>query len=199
MRLLAILIGMSLFADLHLKDATDLQQIMWSCYWGAIAVASGMLIVSERLVAWGTVFFAGLGVPAWILGQVLDFHLEVTSVLIHTLPLVAGLLYLRRMSALPVHTYLGAWSLYVVPFLLSWAFTSPKQMINLSHWRRSAVPSLPFNVWQFYVLLMPLTLSTILLADWLINRWLMRRESARAGLVVAAGDPQRTTPSQRRA
>ena len=188
MWLLAILIGMSLLADLHLKDAADLQQIMWSCYWGAIAVASGMLIASERLVAWGTVFFAGLGVPAWILGQALDFRLEVTSVLIHTLPLVAGLLYLRSRSALPAHTFLGAWSLYVIPFLLSWSFTSPKEMINLSHWHRSAMPSLPFNVWQFYVLLMPLTLLTILLADWLINRWLTRRASARMRLVRAAGD-----------
>jgi hypothetical protein len=188
MRLLALLIVVSLLADLHLKDATDLQQIMWSCYWGAIAVASGLLLASERLVAWGTVFFAGLGVPAWILGQFLDFHLEVTSVLIHILPFLAGLLYLRRTSALPAHTFLGAWSLYLVPFLLSWSFTSPAEMINLSHWHRSAMPSLPFNVWQFYGLLMPLTLFTILLADRLINRWLTRRASARLRLIRAAGD-----------
>ena len=188
MRLLALLIVVSLLADLHLKDATDLQQIMWSCYWGAIAVASGLLLASERLVAWGTVFFAGLGVPAWILGQFLDFPLEVTSVLIHMLPFLAGLLYLRRTSVLPPHTFLGAWSLYLVPFLLSWSFTSPAEMINLSHWHRSAMPSLPFNVWQFYGLLMPLTLFTILLADRLINRWLTRRASARLRLILAAGD-----------
>ncbi|HUY80611.1 MAG TPA: hypothetical protein VMU92_02705 [Acidobacteriaceae bacterium] len=184
---MAILIFVCLIADLRLKNAADLQQVLWSCYWGAIVIASGILAASERLVAWGTVFFAGLGVPAWLLGLVLDFHLEVTSVLIHTLPFVAGLIYIRKMSALPAHSALGAWSLYIVPFIFSWKLTNPDAMINLSHWNRSAVPSLPIHVWQFYLLLIPISFLTILLAVWFINRWLARRAAAHARPVMAAG------------
>lgn len=187
-RAFGLLIFLALLIDLLLKDAADLQQIMWSCYWGAIAIASGMLLVSERLVAWGTVFFAGLGLPAWLLGLAFAPRTGVTSILMHTLPLVAGLIYIRTMPALPPRSVLAAWALYAIPFLLSWTLTSPREMINLSHWRRSAMPSLPFSTWQFYLLMLPLSLFSILLASWLINRWLLRRDLARLRLVIAEGD-----------
>lgn len=192
MLVFAVLIFTSLFADLCLKSAADRQQVMWSCYWGAVAVASGILIASDRLVAWGTVFFAGLGLPAWLLGFIFSTRVEATSVLIHTLPLIAGLIYIRSLPALPAWSALGAWLLYVVPFTLSWDITSPGQMINLSHWSRSAMPFLPFQPWQFYMIILPLSLVTVLLADWLISFWLAHRAASRAHAGMRTVGPQPT-------
>ncbi len=178
-RMLASIVILSLLADLLLKDSPDMQQVMGACYWASASVTVGIFLKSNMLVSWGVVFFEALGLPAWLLGVILYNQVEITSVLIHTIPLIAGLYYILGMTHLPKYSALGAWLLYVVPFGLAWRFCTPDAMINLSHWSRWPLPDVLPHAWQFYVLLMAVSAVMSAAAASLTNRVLVRRASAR--------------------
>ncbi len=182
-RVLALLLVGSLAADVLLKDVGDMQQLMWACYWASACVVAGVFLRSDALVSWGVVFFAGLGLPAWLVGVAIYRDVEVTSVLMHTVPLLAGLYYMSGMTVMPRYSYVGAWLLYVVPFGLSWRFCSAEAMINLSHWvQRPLRHTLPNNT-AFYSVLLVLSAGMVLAAYAAIQHVLQRRSEA----VAAAG------------
>ena len=141
----------SLLADVLLKSPANRQEIMWACYWASGALAVGMLIGSESLVSGAVIFFAGLGVPAWMISILIDGQTQTTSVLIHVVPLLAGLYFVSRLAVLPRYSAAFAWLLFGIPFALSWHFCDPASMINLSHWARWPIPQLVPHPWQFYV------------------------------------------------
>jgi hypothetical protein len=174
-RVLAWMVLLSLSADLLLKSSADMQEVMWACYWASVSVTAGIFLNSDKLVSWGVVFFAGLGLPAWLLGILIYGQVEITSVLIHTIPLIAGLYYMSGMTALPKHSAVGAWLLYSAPFVLAWRFCDPDAMINLSHWARSPLPSVLPHVWQFYVALMTVSAVMVTAAASMMNYILVRR------------------------
>jgi len=124
---------------------------MWACYWASGALAMGMLIGSESLVSGAVIFFAGLGLPAWIVSILIDGQTEATSVIIHVVPLLAGLYFVSRLAVLPKHSAVLAWLLFGIPFALSWVLCDPAAMINLSHWTRWPIPQVVPHPWQFYV------------------------------------------------
>lgn len=182
-RVLALFLVGSLAADVLLKDVGDMQQLMWACYWASACVVAGVFLRSDALVSWGVIFFAGLGLPAWLVGVAIYREVEVTSVLMHTVPLLAGLYYMSGMTVMPRYSYAGAWLLYVVPFGLSWRFCSAEAMINLSHWvQRPLRHTLPNNT-AFYSVLLLLSAGMVLAAYAAIQHVLMRRSEA----VAAAG------------
>lgn len=174
-QVLAGAILLSLAVDLLLKQPLDLQQAFWACYWASVVVAAGILFRSHWLVSSGLVFFAGLGTPAWIVGRLAQNQVDPTSVLIHTLPLAAAVLYVCRRPALSAYSALGAWSLYVIPLGFARLFTAPGENINLSQsvWPplEPVVPSL----WQFHAILLASSAITITLAAHGINRLMARR------------------------
>lgn len=161
-----------------LKEPFDWQQMLWSCYWGAAAVAAGIFFGSQRVVSTGLVFFVGLGTPAWIIGRFVQPQLDPTSVLIHTLPLAAAALYVRPMTSLPAYSALGAWGFYLVPLILAKIFTLPAENVNLSQsvWPplESAVPTL----WHFHALLLGSSAVTITFAAHGIQRLMARNAAA---------------------
>ena len=185
-RVLALLLVGSLAADVLLKDVGDMQQLMWACYWASACVVIGIFFRNDALVSWGVIFFAGLGLPAWLVGVAMYREVEVTSVLMHTIPLLAGLYYMSGMTAMPRYSYVGAWLLYVVPFGLSWRFCSAEAMINLSHWvQRPLRHTLPSNT-AFYSVLLVLSAVMVLAAYAAMQYVLMRRGNATVAAISAA-------------
>jgi hypothetical protein len=160
-RVLGCIVLASLVADVLLKSPANRQEIMWACYWASGALAMGMLIGSENLVSGAVIFFAGLGLPAWIISILIDGQTEATSVLIHVVPLLAGLHFVSRLAVLPKHSAAFAWLLFGIPFALSWHFCDPAAMINLSHWTRWPIPQLVPHPWQFYIALLLLSVALV--------------------------------------
>ncbi len=187
-RVLALLLVGSLAADVLLKDVGDMQQLMWACYWASACVVAGVFFRSDALVSWGVIFFAGLGLPAWLVGVAIYRDVQLTSVLMHTVPLLAGLYYMSGMTAMPRYSYVGAWLLYVVPFGLSWRFCSAEAMINLSHWvQRPLRHTLPSNA-AFYSVLLVLSAVMVLAAYAAMQYVLLRRSDLTAAALPAAAE-----------
>lgn len=174
-RILAGVVCLTLLFDLLLKSSADLQQAMWACYWASGAILVGVVSGWNRPLACGAVFFAGIGLPAWLLGLLFGRPIYTTSVLIHTVPLAAGLLYLTEMRELPKYTALGSWLIYVVSFVLAWFFCSPSAMINLSHLSASLLPGFFPSFWQFYAASILLSGISVKFVTILFNRVLRNR------------------------
>ena len=176
-RALAALVLLSLIIDLVLKRPADRHEIMWACYWASITLAVGIFIRSDRLVSAGVIFFLGLGLPVWLLGIIVDSQVEITSVLLHTVPLIAGLNYVSSMTTVPRYSALGAWLLYVVPFSLAWQLCDPRAMINLSHWSRWPLPDLVPHAWQFSLFLLATSAAAVSVVARVMNSFLLRKSA----------------------
>ncbi len=174
-RAAAFILVLSIAGDLLLKKPFDWQQLLWSCYAGSVAVALGIFLRSNLLVSSGLVFFAGLGMPAWLLGRFMDTQVDPTSVLIHAVPLVAGALYVSSMDALPRHTVAGGWLLHAVPLWLSAVFCDPAENINLAQTVWPPLARFLPHLWEFQALILTASAATMTLVAYAINRILASR------------------------
>jgi len=184
---LGVAVLASLAADVALKSPANRGELMWACYWASSTVGLGLLINWPILVSSGVVFFAGLGLPAWAVSVFMDRHVEITSVLIHVVPLIAGLRYISRTSAIPNYCATLAWLLFAVPFGLSWKLCDPKAMINLSHWDRWPVPEVIPPGWPFYGALGVAAFLMVNFAVLGLNYVLQRRAPGISGQNVGQG------------
>ena len=178
-RFLAVAVLLSLAVDIFLKDPSNLEEVFWSCYWGALVVAIGILVRSDRMVSSGTVFFAGLGMPAWVVGWFAEYRIDPTSVLMHLLPLLAGALYLTRLRVLPGYSVAGGWALHVVPLSIAWFVCDPRLKINLAHFTWPPLERFLPHPWEFQVLVLSISALTLTIAAWGINRVLLHRGKLR--------------------
>jgi hypothetical protein len=92
--------------------STTLPQLLWTCHVASLAIAFGTLAERPKLIAAGTLFHAGSGIPTYILGVLASGENSVTSVLIHTVPITVGLLELWRLG-MPRGAIVPAWVLYI--------------------------------------------------------------------------------------
>jgi hypothetical protein len=164
-----------LVVDVFLKSPGNRQEILWACYWASAAVGIGMCFVSDMLVSAGVIFFAGLGIPGWLLGAIIDGRIETISVLFHVLPFAGGCYYVSTMTSLPKYSAALAWLLYGIPLSLAWEFCEPGLTINLSHWTRWPVPQVVPYLWQFYSMLILLTMALVAWVARIINSILTTR------------------------
>ena len=174
-RVLGLIVLASLAADVALKSSANRGELMWACYWASSTLGVGLLAGSPILVTSGVIFFAGLGMPAWMVSVFMDRHVEITSVLIHVVPLVSGLYCISKASAIPKYCAAFAWLLFAIPFVVSWKLSDPKAMINLSHWDRWPVPTLLHPGWPFYGALAAVTFLMVNFAALVLNYALQRR------------------------
>ena len=177
-RVTAIAIVLSIAVDLLLKEPFDWQELLWSCYAGSAAVALGVLIRSNLLVSSGLVFFAGLGMPAWLLGRFVDSQLDPTSILIHALPIVAGVLYVSNMASLPRASAAGGWLLHALPLWAASLFADPALNINLAHTAWPPLARFMPQVWEFHAVILAASAITMALAAYAINQVLVGRAAS---------------------
>jgi hypothetical protein len=189
-KILVTFVSVTLLMDLLLKNTSDLQEGMWACYWASGAILVGVIGGWDRPVAWGVVFFGSIGLPAWLLGFLFGRQVYVTSILIHTIPLGAGLLYLSGLKRLPRFSAVGAWLLYAIPFGMAWYVCDPSAMINLTHLKVSLLPGFFPQLWEFYTGALVLSGVSSGIVAWLLDPLLRyrasvsgtRMKSERAGL-----------------
>jgi hypothetical protein len=175
----AVLILLSIALDLLLKEPFDWQELLWSCYAAALAVALGVFIRSNLLVSSGLVFFAALGMPAWLLGRLLDNQVDPTSILIHALPLLAGALYLSNVTALPRASAAGGWLMHALPLWAAAIFCNPAKNINLANATWPPLARFLPHVWEFHALILAASALTMVLVAYAINHFLTGRAASK--------------------
>ena len=174
-----MIIVLSIAVDLLLKQPFDWQELLWSCYAGSVAVALGVFLRSNLLVSSGLIFFAGLGMPAWLLGRLVDNQVDPTSMLIHALPLVSGALYVSNLTALPRASAAGGWLLHALPLWAAIVFCDPAKNINLANATWPPLARFLPQVWLFHALLLAASAITVIFVAYAINHFLMARAASK--------------------
>jgi hypothetical protein len=156
-------------------------QMLWACHVASLAIAVGALAERPRLLAAGTLFHAGSGIPTYIIGVLATGENSVTSVLMHTVPLTVGLLELWRLGGVPRGSILPAWLLYIAAMAASYWLTEPSLNINLVHQPWPPMAGVFTQLWMSWVVNGVSSLALIAVADRLIRLWFgwLRRRRGR--------------------
>jgi hypothetical protein len=165
----------------HKLEQGLLAEMLWACHVASFSIGLGLLTHQTWLVAAATLFHVAAGVPAYVLDMIVLRSTTVTSVLVHTLPPLAGLVTLRRGDAWPRWTPLAAGSLYVALIPISRWLTEPSLNVNLAFrpWPPLAgLTASPWPTWLGNIAGMALVLP--LLDRWL-RRWWARHGAGEAG------------------
>ena len=139
-------LGIALLAALALHawsmGRADLPHMLWSCHVATFVLAVGILLRAPTLVATGFLFHLAIGLPAWSVeviltrgtfgGTAVIGRVVATSILVHGLPIVAGVLFLgfRKIAftAVPL-----AWLIQAGMVPVSRWLTPAEFNVNLSH------------------------------------------------------------------
>jgi hypothetical protein len=150
----------------------NLPHMLWSCHVASAVLAIGLLLNRITLVAAGFLFHLAIGFPAWLIEVVVSRgtfgasavtpRVLATSILVHSLPLIAGALYLRR-RPIPAASLALAWLLQIAMVPVSRWTAPPEFNVNLAHsvWRPIAGTSM--NWWFFQIVVYVVTLASLLL------------------------------------
>jgi hypothetical protein len=171
-RLFAVLVLLSLALHAAYKAEHGLLgEMLWACHVASLSIAIGLLVRSTSVIAVGTLFHVAVGVPAYALDVLVLRDTSFTSVLVHLVPPLVGLVSLRGESAWPRWTPLASGALYVALIPPCRWFTDPALNVNLafSPWPPLAPlsPS-PWVTWLVNVAGMAVALPIV---DALIRRW----------------------------
>ena len=177
-------LGLLLLAALALHawsmGRPNLPHMLWSCHVASALLAIGLLLNRKTLVAAGFLFHLAIGFPAWLVEVVVSRgtfgasavtpRVLATSILVHSLPLIAGAFYLRR-RPIPATGLALAWLLQIAMVPVSRWTTPPDLNVNLAHamWRPLAGTSV--NWWLFQLVVWSATLGSLLLVRALWNRF----------------------------
>ena len=175
-------LGLLLLAALALHawsmGRPNLPHMLWSCHVASAVLAIGLLLNRFKLVAAGFLFHLAIGFPAWLVevavsrgtfgASAVTPRVFATSILLHSLPLFAGALYLRR-RPIPAGSLALAWLFQVAMVPVSRWVTPPELNVNLAHalWRPLAGSSV--NWWFFQLIVWVATLGSLLLVRALWN------------------------------
>lgn len=175
-RLLWALLALGAYA-LHAAHKLEhglFAEMLWACHVASLLIGLGILARSIPIVAVGTLFHVAVGFPAYLLDIIVLRSTTVTSVLIHTLPPLAGLALMRRESPWPRWTPLAAGSLYVALIPISRWLTDPALNVNLAFRPWSPIAGLaasPWLTWLANIAGMALALPAF---DSWLRRWRLR-------------------------
>jgi hypothetical protein len=128
----AAVLGVLALHAAHKLEHGLIGEMLWACHVASLLIATGILTRQIWLVAVGTVFHLAVGVPACALDVIVLQQTTVTSVLVHVVPPLAGLLALRTEAPWPRWTPIAAVALYVALIPLSRWLTEPALNVNLA-------------------------------------------------------------------
>jgi hypothetical protein len=133
MRALGIPVLLIFVVDLASKDASNMVEVLWSCYWASALIAVGLVADSGLLVAAGFIFQAAVGGPVWTLGMIYYHNVQLISVLLHVVPPLAGLLYVSGMPQIPKAAPAIAWLLHPASLCASLLWRNEELNVNFSN------------------------------------------------------------------
>jgi hypothetical protein len=173
-RTLAIPVALIFVLDLTSKNTTNMVEVLWSCYWASALIAVGLIIDSALLVSAGFIFQAAVGGPAWTLGMMYRQDLHLTSVLLHVVPPLAGLLYVSGLPEIPKAAPVIAWLLHPVSLFTSLLWRNEQLNVNFSN---AVWPPLAgvFRLPTFQALLVLASLLLVIGLSGLLDNWLCSR------------------------
>ena len=159
-----------------LKDAAHLQEMFWLCHVATMLMVIGLLAGWHRMVAGGFLFHVGFGTLGWVLDVVTTRVTTFSSVFIHVLTLVAGVVEVRRKGwpdgvVFPTWLFLSLWVLSC-----HWA-TDPALNVNLAHEAWGPLAHMMGGVWLSGLFNSAFMLGSFVLSNAAL-RWLMRPRSA---------------------
>lgn len=170
----AVLAAMVL--DAWTKGAGNLTEMLWACHWASAAIALGLLADSRAAVAAGLLFHLALGIPTWLLGILFSGEVYPTSVLVHSAPAVAAIVYLRGLRVWPRYAWWWAWIMHPAAIVVSERFARPELNVNMAHEPWPPLAHLFPNLHFFHLAVISLSLLIVLLMNRPIDRWLAERE-----------------------
>jgi len=200
---LAAGVFLALALDAWTKGPGNLSEMLWACHWASLLIGLGILAGSRGAACSGLLFHLTLGIPAWLLGLLFSRELYPTSVLVHSLPPLAALFYLRDLEALPQYLALRAWVLHPAAIVVSARFALPDLNVNMAHQPWPPLAHLFPDLGYFRLAAVSLSLLMLLLMERALRRWLAERTGRRASsaglLEIPAAWPAPPTHERRSA
>ncbi|MBI4913578.1 MAG: hypothetical protein HY823_12635 [Acidobacteria bacterium] len=168
----AVLAAMAVHTYLKWRWGT-LPELLWGCNVASFVIILGLFLDRPVLVGTGFLWHMAVGEPGYILGVLQTGQTTWISVLVHSLPTLAALLYLRR-SGLPRLCPWLAFLLFVALVPLSHALTPPRLNVNFTHQRLEFLRSRFPGTWEYRGVFSAGMLGLLLLADLGFGAWLGR-------------------------
>lgn len=152
-------------------------EMSWVCHVAALTLGLGLLIRQRVLVGVGFMFFAGAGMPLYLM-DVLIFGAKTTpaSFFEHVICPIAGFFEVWR-SGIPRRAFFVAWLMAISLQLISLLFTPPELNINLAHKVWKPLADVFGNIW-IYRGLNALVGLALLYGLWRVIDALMRKLNA---------------------
>jgi hypothetical protein len=160
----------------HKLNQGLLSEMLWACHVASLLTGIGLLLDSLRLVAIGTVFHLAVGLPAYML-DVLVSGTTLTSALVHSVPPLAGLAFLRR-TPLPRWTMASAAGLYLALIPVSRWLTDPALNVNLAFAPYAPLRSLLGAPWISWLLNALLIVAALFAAQVVLRKCQALHENA---------------------
>jgi len=172
---LASAVFLALALDAWAKGPGNLSEMLWACNWASLLIGLGILAGSRSAACAGLLFHLTLGIPAWLLGLLFTQELYPTSVLVHSLPPLAALVYLRDLKVLPPFLALRAWVLHPAAIAVSIRSAVPELNVNMAHGAWPPLAHLFPDLHFFHVAVVSLSLLMLLLTERALKRWMAER------------------------
>ncbi|HJU84072.1 MAG TPA: hypothetical protein VJ600_07655 [Holophagaceae bacterium] len=173
---LAFLLLLALAAHAWVKwRLGTLPELLWGCNVATFFLVAGLWTCSAALVGMAFLWHICVGDLAYLAGAVQQGHWGWSSVLVHSLPALAGLVDLRR-TGLPRSSPYLAFLMFVALVPLSHYLTPVSLNINLTHQRLMFLQrAFPGN-WDYRIAFSVGLLGLLLAGDALAARWFGRPE-----------------------
>jgi hypothetical protein len=147
-----------------------LAEMLWVCHVASLVLAIGLLAGRHALVAVGLLMHLSWGAPAYLLDVIATRSTTVTSVLVHALPLGAGLAAVAA-HGWPRGLVLRAW-LFFFPWVpLCYVATDPALNINLAHAPWPPLAAVLPGLWASWAFNAGGSLLAFSAIDRLLARW----------------------------
>lgn len=142
--------------------------MLWGCHMATLVVSAGVLLRSIPLTAAGFVFYAAIGIPAYLI-HIAVVGTNLASIFIHASTVIIGGLAVYRAPWSRATPWI-AWAAYQGLVAVCYFFTDPALNINLAHAPFTGLERLP--LWMSLVGSGMLSASFILVGDALLRRYL---------------------------
>lgn len=146
-------------------------EMLFGCHVASAILALGVLVGSRFAVASGAVFFAGVGIPAWLVRVVATRTTTALEVATHVLPIVVATPWLAE-HGIPRGIGLVTWGGFLVLQLVSRA-TDPALNVNLAHGPSPELARLVRHPWAARALVVVGALLMLTLAELALARLLV--------------------------
>ena len=171
---LALLVLLAMAAHAYMKwRFGTLPELLWGCNVASFVLIGGLWTGNGPMVGMACLWHLCVGDPAYVAGAVQQGHWGWTSILAHSLPALAGLLYLRR-EGLPRSSPYLAFLMFAALVPISHYLTPSALNINMAHQRLWIVQRhFPGN-WSYRLAFSAGMLAVLLAGDSALALWLHR-------------------------